>query len=78
MHRERRQQTLIRLCRFISISISGMGTVNAPLAGPGVHEMNLQTSSFPDGSVMVDVLTMGWSTPSISTQFPAGTLFNSI
>lgn len=36
------------------------------------------TSSFPLGSVIVAVLTMGWSQPSMRTQFPAGTLFTSI
>ena len=36
------------------------------------------TSSKPLLSVIVAVLTMGSSTPSIKTQFPAGTLFTSI
>lgn len=36
------------------------------------------TSSFPLGSVIVAVLTMGWSQPSMRTQLPAGTRFTSI
>lgn len=36
------------------------------------------TSSLPRGSVTVAVFTMGWSTPSISTQLPAGTRFTSM
>jgi hypothetical protein len=35
------------------------------------------TSSLPVGSVIVAVFTIGWSIPSINTQFPAGTRFNS-
>lgn len=44
----------------------------------GAHASNILTSSHPLIWVMVAVLVMVWSTPSIRTQFPAGTRFTSI
>lgn len=44
----------------------------------GVFFCRSPTSSFPLGSVIVAVLTIGWSQPSMRTQLPAGTRFTSI
>lgn len=44
----------------------------------GIFFCRSPTSSFPLGSVIVAVLTIGWSQPSMRTQLPAGTRFTSI
>lgn len=44
----------------------------------GIFFCRTPTSSFPLGSVIVAVLTIGWSQPSMRTQLPAGTRFTSI
>lgn len=42
------------------------------------NSLSTVTSSCPDTSMMVDVFTIGWSTPSMRIQFPLDTRFTSI